>query len=75
MRAASLRDYVGGRTRRVTETDRVMLNADITTAEVLAAIQAMDRHKSPGPDQIPNDFYIDHATELAGPLAQLIQRC
>ena len=74
-RIASLGGYVGGRTRQVSETERLLLDADISETEVLAAIHAMERHKSPGPDQIPNDFYLDHATDLAGPLAQLFQRC
>ena len=70
-----MESYVNGTTRQLSESDGRRLGADITEAEVRAAIGGLERHKSPGPDQLPNDFYLDNIDVLAAPLAQLYQRC
>ena len=69
-----LTTYVAGTTACLDDEAQRMLDEDITENEVRAAIATLERQKSPGPDQLPNDFYLDNVDSLAGPLAALYQQ-
>ncbi|TYZ59779.1 hypothetical protein PybrP1_007613 [[Pythium] brassicae (nom. inval.)] len=45
--------------RKVTTEWNDRLTSSIEEVEVAAAIQPLSRHKAPGPDQLPNDFFAD----------------
>ena len=75
LESARVRDYVQGATKRLTAQEGSDLDADITEDEVRQAMASLDRYKSPGPDQLPNDFYLDYAEQLVGPLTRLFQEC
>lgn len=60
---------------RLSDEDRVMLDAGIINQEIVAAIFDFPPNKAPGPDGIPADFYKRNAEELAPRLSTLLAQC
>lgn len=60
--------------RKVTADWNAKLTAEIVEAEVATALSSLARHKAPGPDQIPNDFFVDCRSELVPWLTPMFNR-
>ena len=60
---------------RLSEEESMRLEADITEAELEAAVKSMDRGSAPGKDGLPLEFYIVFWERLKGPLMASIRYC
>lgn len=56
---------------KISPIDKIGLEAPITTDEILSAIKALQKNKSPGPDGIPAEFYREFQSYLMPYLHQL----